>query len=65
MGIQSKPIAIAAITIIECAFIGPLTIYTGYLNPLIVLWSITAMETLLFCVMYSIGHTSTHEQHQA
>ena len=50
--IQSKPIVIAAITIIGCAFIGHLAIYAGRFNPLIVLWSITAIATLLFFAIH-------------
>jgi hypothetical protein len=60
--IQSKPIAIAAITIIGCAFIGHLAIYAGCLNPLIRLWSITAIVTLVFFAIYLIMRMSKHEQ---
>jgi hypothetical protein len=62
MDIQSKLIAIATIMIIGCAFIGHLAIYAGCLNPLILLWLITAIATLLFFVIYSITHTGKHEQ---
>jgi hypothetical protein len=65
INIQSKPIAIAAITIIGCAFISHLAIYAGCLNPLIVLWSIAAIATLLFFAIHWIAHMSTHKRFQA
>ncbi len=60
--IQSKPIAIAAIMIIGCAFIGHLAIYAGCLNPLIMLWSIRAIATLHFFAVHLIAHMSMHKQ---
>jgi hypothetical protein len=62
INIQSKLIAIATITIIECAFIGHLAIYIGCLNPLIVLWLVTAIATLLFFAIHLIAHMSTHKR---
>jgi hypothetical protein len=63
--IQSKPIAIATIPIIGCTFIGHLAIYAGCFNPLIVLWSITAIAILQFFAIHLITRMSTHEQFQA
>jgi hypothetical protein len=62
INVQSKLISIAAITIIGCAFVGHLTNYAGCLNPLIALWSITAIATLIFFAIHSIARMSMHEQ---
>jgi hypothetical protein len=58
--VQSELIAIATITIIGCAFIGHLAIYAGCQNPLIVLWLITAIATLLFFTIHLIERVSMH-----
>jgi hypothetical protein len=60
--IPSKPIAIAAITIIGCMFIGYLAIYVGCFNPLIVLWLIMAITILSFFRIHLIAQMSTLKQ---
>ncbi len=50
-----EPLAITAITILGCAYMGHLAIYAGCLNLLIVIWSITAIAILLFFAIYSIA----------
>ncbi len=52
--IQSEPLAIATITIVGCTYVGHLAIYAGCLNPVIVLWLVTAIAIILFYGIFAI-----------
>ncbi len=59
--IRSEPLAIAAIRIISCAYVGHLATYTECLNPIIILWWVTAIAIILFYGIFAMRMLQRHQ----
>ncbi len=58
--IRLEPLGIAMTTIVGCAYVGHLVIYAGCLNPVIVLWLVTAIAIILFYGIFAITSMQLH-----